>query len=72
MYVRSLKATVTEEDVRRVFGKYGEIQSLVLKPFTRQNRNPNPQTPEQQPTEVQLQFGFINFTSEDSGTNLLM
>jgi polyadenylate-binding protein len=55
LFVKSLKETVTEEDILRIFGKYGKITSVLCK--------------ETRPTflggtEI-MKFAFVNFANEN-------
>lgn len=58
LYVRGFDATYTEDDLKQVFGQFGEIESLII------IREPTP------PHESK-KFGFICFTSEESAQKCL-
>ncbi len=65
MYIRSLKPSVTDEEFKRVFSKYGKILSYCLKDWNR-----NVKTDNQKETSL-LKFGFVNYEKPEEATNLL-
>ena len=58
IYMRSIKGSVTEDDIRKAFQKYGVITSVCLKEWLGTVKAANPALP---PSEQTLQYGFINF-----------
>ena len=70
MYIRSLKSDVTEEDMERVFSKYGKILSFCLKQWNRPARRMD--EPQQQPQGdlPQLKFGFVNYERAEDAMKL--
>lgn len=69
IYVRSLKGTVTEEQLRAVFEKFGKITSICLRDFVPAKKAgdatvPAPATP--------LKFGFINYQKVEEAQNALI
>ncbi len=73
MYVRSLKKEVSGEDIMRVFGKYGEIQSICLKECNLNKTRFNPSNMMTAPPndDKVLQFGFINYKNGSSAIELI-
>ncbi len=67
MYVRSLRKEVTEEQIKNVFGKYGEITSIFLKKW---QSKPNANVPLVKPAK-EMQFCFINYKEQESTNKLL-
>ena len=68
IYIRSLKASVTDEVLRRVFGKYGTITSVCLREWTPTNRTAEPAIP----GAPVLQYGFINFQAVEEAQNIIL
>lgn len=68
IYIRSLKADVTEELLRNVFGKYGTITSVCLRQWTPINKAPETVIP----NAPILQYGFINFQTVEEAQNILL
>lgn len=62
LYVRSLLETVTDEQLKEVFGKFGVITSLLSRSCA-PNFLPNGQT---------LKFAFINYKTADEASNALL
>lgn len=62
--MKSLKEDVTEEVLRNVFGKYGEVTSIGLKEATKIPKL-------LQDKGIKLKFGFINFNNSDEAKNAL-
>ena len=58
LFIKSLKGTVTEEQIREAFGKYGNITSTCLR-----EAKPVPFRPVEN-----LKFGFINFSNGSEAT----
>ena len=64
MYIKNIKKEVTTEQFKDILGRYGDITSVCLKEW----KNKLMGTLEN--NEV-LKFGFVNFKSHESATNLL-
>lgn len=61
MYIKNIKPTVTPEQFKQAMAKYGDVQSAILKPFTGfKNQG-----------EVQSQFGFVNYKTNEQAMELL-
>lgn len=58
LFIKSLKESVTEEQLKRVFSQYGEVTSVAIQMSTK-----IPKSIESH--GVKLKFGFINFKDEN-------
>lgn len=73
LYIKSLKPTVTEDDLRRVFGKWGEVTSVCVRE-AKQAAGLAPfqgMPPVVQPPFAGLKFGFINFLRHEDAEKAL-
>ena len=67
MYVRSIRTDVTDEDIERVFSKYGKILSFCLKQWNRPTRRTEGEPVQDLP---QLKFGFVNYQNPEDALKL--
>ena len=62
LFIKSLLETVTKEQIQELFGKFGEITSIFLKP----------NTPHFLPNGQIVQSAFVNFKTPEEASNALM
>ncbi len=72
IYVRSIKGTVTEEQLRAAFEKFGKITSLCLRDFVPAKKTGDPTVPAPTASSVPLKFGFINYQRTEDAQNALI
>ena len=69
LYIKSIKADVTEDKLREAFSAYGKVTSVCLREFVKRQNNA---FPAKEVSNVPAQFGFVNFEKSEEAQNAIL